>query len=99
MNICKVVDGKYYGKDGKEVEYTTYKNDCLKICKVDNGKYFGMNGTEVTESQYRIECIPAVTVEVPSTGSNASAVSVVLGSLFVAFGLGSIKLSKKKNNM
>ena len=98
LNICKVVDGKYYGKDGKEVEYSVYKEECLKICKFENGKYYGMNGTEVTKSVYESECVPSEII-VPPTGSNSSAVPVVLGSILVVAGLGSIKLSKKKNNM
>ena len=96
LKVCKVDNGKYYNRDGKEVKYDEYKKDCLKICKVEDGKYFGVDGTEITESQYRNECLPSVTVNVPSTGSNGSVIPAVIGSLFVIVGLGSIQLSKKK---
>jgi uncharacterized surface anchored protein len=63
LKICKVENGKYYGKNGTEVTEQEYRDQCLKICKVDNGKYYGKNGTEVTEQEYKDQCLKICKVE------------------------------------
>ena len=63
LKICKVEDGKYYGKNGTEVTESQYKDDCLKICKVEDGKYYGKDGNEITESQYKDDCLKICKVE------------------------------------
>ena len=55
--VCKIDNGKYYGKDGNEVTKEVYDAECNpKICKIDNGKYYDKNGNEVTEEQFKQAC-------------------------------------------
>lgn len=60
-NVCVIKDGKYYGKDGTEVDESTYNSQCnpteeKKVCKVEDNKYYGKDGTEVDEDTYKSEC-------------------------------------------
>ena len=56
-NVCKIDNGKYYGKDGSEVTEAEYKEQCEpKICKIENDKYYDNNGNEVTEEEYKKAC-------------------------------------------
>lgn len=65
VNICKVVDGKYYGKDGKEVTKEQYTDQCeKKICRIVGGKYYDKNGKEVSKAAYYKACPN------PKTGRN-----------------------------
>lgn len=63
---CKVVDGKYYDKDGKIVSEKEYKDSCdgKKICVIENGKYYDREGKEVSKSEYEKLCPN------PQTGRN-----------------------------
>ena len=54
--VCKLVDGKYYDKDGKEVTEAEYNKSCNPICKVVDGKYYDNNGKEVTKDAYTKAC-------------------------------------------
>ena len=59
---CKVINGKYYDKDGKEVNKSDYDKSCTKpepikySCKVVNGKYYDKNGNQVSQSDYDKSC-------------------------------------------
>ena len=44
LNICKVVDGKYYGKNGAVVSEQEYKNQCLLMEVCDGNKAPGPDG-------------------------------------------------------
>lgn len=64
--ICKVVDGKYYDKNGNVVSEADYKKSCTTtptkyICKVVNGKYYDKNGNVVSEADYKKSCEPTST--------------------------------------
>ena len=65
VNICKIVDGKYYGKDGSEVTKEKYSDQCeKKICRIVGGKYYDKNGKEVSKDAYYKACPN------PKTGRN-----------------------------
>lgn len=58
---CKIINGKYYGKNGTEVSKDQYDKECEespngKKCQIINGVYYGKNGTIVTEGRFKIEC-------------------------------------------
>ena len=57
---CKVADGKYYDKSGKEVDKTTYSIQCEPHkCEKVGSVYFGINGTQVSETNYYKQCFPS----------------------------------------
>lgn len=58
LNICKIINNKYYDKFGKETTESIYKEQCLNICKIVNNKYFDKDGKETTESIYKEQCLP-----------------------------------------
>lgn len=61
---CKVQNGKYYDKNGNEVNEVNYIISCqAPICKVVNGYYFGVRGTNVSKSTYESECSNPVEYE------------------------------------
>jgi TQXA domain-containing protein/LPXTG-motif cell wall-anchored protein len=62
-NVCSVVDGTYYGKDGNAVSEKTYNKECGKVCTVENDKYYGADGTVVDKKTYNKECGKVCTVE------------------------------------
>ena len=98
--ICQISDGKYYGSNGTVVTEETYKYECTKpVCGIRDGRYYGKDATEVSREEYKAQCEPAVITDVPSTGTKSSAIPMVLGSLLVIRGIGSITYSKKKNNI
>ena len=98
--ICQISDGKYYGSNGTVVTEETYKYECTKpVCGIRDGRYYGKDATEVSREEYKEQCEPAVITDVPSTGTKSSAIPMVLGSLLVIGGIGSITYSKKKNNI
>lgn len=63
--ICKIVGGKYYDKNGKEVSKEAYTASCeKKVCRIENGKYYDNNGNEVSKDAYYKACPN------PKTGRN-----------------------------
>lgn len=56
-NICKQVDGTYYGKSGNSVSADQFDLECNEHkCEEVQGHYFGPNGDTITESQYKVDC-------------------------------------------
>ncbi len=56
---CEYANGKYYGKDGKVVDKTTYSIQCQKhTCEKVGNVYFGKNGNQVSYTTFDIECNP-----------------------------------------
>ncbi len=57
---CKVVNGKYYDKNGKVVSKAEYDKSCTTpetySCKVVNGKYYDKNGKVVSKAEYDKSC-------------------------------------------
>ncbi len=53
---CSINNGKYYGKNGNEVDKKTYNKECGKACTVENDKYYGKDGNEVDKNTYNEEC-------------------------------------------
>ena len=54
---CQFANGKYYGKDGRVVDQTTYNLECnAHKCEVIDNHYFGPDGTEVDQETYDLEC-------------------------------------------
>ena len=54
---CVYYNGKYYGKDGKVVDKTTYSIQCEKhTCEKVGDKYFGKDGKEVDKITFTKEC-------------------------------------------
>ncbi len=72
---CEKVNGKYYGKDGKEVDEATYKKECEKPtpevhkCEKVNGKFYGKDGNVVDEATYKKECEKPTPTPEPETHS------------------------------
>lgn len=63
--VCTIVDGKYYGKDGTEVSKEKYADECeKKVCRIVDGKYYDNNGNEVSKDDYYKACPN------PKTGRN-----------------------------
>ncbi len=58
---CEKVDGKYYGKDGKETDKETYLTECEthKCANVD-GTYFDKDGKITDEETYEKQCFKHV---------------------------------------
>ena len=61
VNIsCKVANGKYYDKNGKQVDKTTYSIQCeTHKCEKVGTVYFGINGAQVTEANFYNQCFPS----------------------------------------
>ena len=61
VNIsCKVANGKYYDKNGKEVDKTTYSIQCqTHKCEKVGSVYFGINGAQVSETNFYAQCFPS----------------------------------------
>ena len=61
-HYCEYTNGKYYGKNGNEVDKTTYEKECTTpepekhYCEYTDGKYYGKNGNEVDKTTYEKEC-------------------------------------------
>ena len=57
---CRIVDGKYYDKNGKVVNREEYNNVCTSSnnysCRIVNGKYYDKNGNVVSETAYKNSC-------------------------------------------
>ena len=54
---CQYANGKYYGKDGRVVDQTTYNLECNEHkCEIIDNHYFGPDGTEVDQETYDLEC-------------------------------------------
>lgn len=54
---CKVVNGKYYDKNGNVTNEVNYIISCqAPICKQVNGYYFGKNGNNVSKATFDSEC-------------------------------------------
>lgn len=63
-HTCEKIGDKYYGKDGGEVKYEQYRNECLNTpppqiysCKIVNGIYYKKNGSITTsKTEYETDC-------------------------------------------
>ena len=61
---CKVVNGKYYDKNGNVVNKTEYDKSCNPkpdekySCEVVNGKYYDKAGNVVSKAEYDESCNP-----------------------------------------
>ena len=60
---CKVVDGKYYDKNGNVVDKAAYDKSCTVTpeptkyyCRVADGKYYDKNGNVVDKATYDKSC-------------------------------------------
>lgn len=59
---CSIVNGKYYGASGNEVEESVYKAECTKpteqkyYCSIVNGKYYDRKGNKVSKEAYEKDC-------------------------------------------
>ena len=74
---CEYANGKYYGKDGKVVDKTTYSIQCQKhTCEKVGNVYFGKNGTQVNYETFYKECQKHVCEKVGDTyfGKNGTEV-------------------------
>lgn len=59
---CKVVDDKYYDKDGKEISKDEYKKQCM--CRIEDTKdgkiYYNDKNEVITADEYTNQCQPSV---------------------------------------
>ncbi len=57
---CSVVNGKYYGKNGNEVDEAVYKAECTTeqkyYCSIVNGNYYDKAGNKVDKTAYEKDC-------------------------------------------
>lgn len=84
---CEVVDGAYYGQDGKEVDKVQYETECAThSCEIVGDAYFGKNGNEVSKDTFESECDTTVVTELPNTSSSMSPTELI----FVLIGAGLI---------
>ena len=82
-NSCKVIDGAYYGKNGKETDKGTYQKECEShSCELVADAYFGANGNEVTKEIFESECGALVYEYFPDTASDSAT-----ATLFIIIGL------------
>ena len=77
---CKIVNGKYYNKAGKEVTQAEYNKECNPSCKIENNKYYDKDGNEVTKENYDKLCGN------PKTGTNIYYIYGV-GTILIALSL------------
>ncbi len=54
--VCEYTGGKYYDRDGKETDKSTYEKQCKHVCEFTDNKYYGKNGTEVDKVTFNKEC-------------------------------------------
>ena len=54
--VCEFADGKYYGKEGNEVDKKTYIKECKHVCEFTDNKYYGKDGEEVDKKTFNKEC-------------------------------------------
>lgn len=82
-NVCKVVDGAYYGRSGEETDKGTYEKECVShSCELVADAYFGANGNEVTKEIFESECGALVYEYFPDTASDSAT-----ATLFIIIGL------------
>ena len=62
-NVCVYKDGKYYNKEGKEVDKKAYIIDCKHVCEFTDDKYYGKNGDEVDKKTFKKECSKSCEIE------------------------------------
>ncbi len=93
-HVCEFYGGSYYGKDGKKVSEAQFDKDCNKhVCEYIDGTYYGSEGTAVDQNTYNNQCGEEVVV--PSTGSNASALAIILGTIMTLAGASLIAYRRK----
>ena len=95
-HVCEVDGDKYYGKDGTEVDESTYKEECepVRSCEFTDDKYYGKDGNEVDKATFDKECGEEVIV--PNTSSNVSTLGIVGGMSLLATGAGLIAYRRKQ---
>ena len=87
---CKVVDGKYYDKNGDEVTKEEYDKSCSSLpkCKIVDGTYYDKNGNVVTKEEYDASCASS-----PKTG--VEDYILPLGAVVMLAGAAAIVIRKK----
>ena len=63
------------------------------MCEYIDGTYYGSEGTAVDQNTYNNQCGEEVVV--PSTGSNASALAIILGTIMTLAGASLIAYRRK----
>ena len=56
VRSCEYTGGKYYGKEGNEVDEKQYNKECGHVCEYTDGKYYGRDGKVVGKKTYEKEC-------------------------------------------
>ncbi len=65
-HYCEYYNGKYYGKNGYEVNQTTYKDECVVTppqpqtykCTIIDGRYYDSTGIIVSRQEFERQCMP-----------------------------------------
>ena len=55
---CEIIDDKYYGPNGDEINEEKYKEECAPKCEIKDGKYYDPEGKEVDKDTYDEKCNP-----------------------------------------
>ncbi len=55
---CEIIDNKYYGIDGSEVDKNRYEEECNPKCEFKNNKYYDKNGHETDKNTFDEQCNP-----------------------------------------
>lgn len=78
-NVCKVVDGAYYGRSGEETDKGTYEKECVShSCELVADAYFGVNGNEVSKETFENECGALVYEYFPDTASDSATATLLI---------------------
>ena len=90
---CKVVDDKYYDKDGKEITEEEYNKQCkCRIEENENGKlYYNDKNELISAEEYANQCQPSV-----PTGASIPYMMIAVGGLLTLVTLVFILRNKSK---
>ena len=93
---CKIVDDKYFDKDGKEITKDEYKKQCMcRIEETKDGKvYYNDKNEEISQAEYENQCATPV-----PTGANVPYILIIGGLLGASAIFFTVKNKSKLRNM
>lgn len=94
-NVCAIIDDKYYGKNGTQVNEEAYYEECCNyVCAVvDDKYYFDSKGNSVSYNEFMKDC---GTIEGPQTGINYGFIILPIGILSM---IAIVKFAKKNTKI
>ena len=55
---CEIIDNKYYGNDGSEIDKNRYEEECEPKCEFRNNQYYDPEGNVVDKNTFDEKCNP-----------------------------------------